>query len=251
MNRTYAKCPRFNTEHCRPTANRRRPAGRRGPARCVAPDGNARPAPGESCWKSAVAGRQKTVRPAGGFGKTRKNFVQVPIAKSFREGTGKFHAAVVQPACRRRAVEPALVILYREASSPFVSAKWKEIHDLVVDGMSLADAMAKSPDVFPRVYVAMVEAGEAGGFLDVVLAQIADFQSREKELKSKVLSAMIYPCILFVPRAGGVDGVAGVFHSEIPEGLCERSWHTSVDHPAHHWHRAMSCVPMDCLSRWA
>jgi type II secretory pathway component PulF len=90
----------------------------------------------------------------------------------------------------------ALVILYREASAPFVAAKWKEIHDLVVDGMSLANAMAKSPEVFPRVYVAMVEAGEAGGFLDVVLAQIADFQSREKELKSKVLSAMIYPCIL-------------------------------------------------------
>ncbi|MGD0351126.1 MAG: type II secretion system F family protein [Verrucomicrobiota bacterium] len=90
----------------------------------------------------------------------------------------------------------ALVILYKETASPVVSAKWKEIHDLVVDGMSLADAMAKSPEVFPRVYVAMVEAGEAGGFLDVVLAQIADFQSREKELKSKVLTAMIYPCIL-------------------------------------------------------
>jgi len=92
----------------------------------------------------------------------------------------------------------ALVILYKEATVPFVAAKWKEIHDLVVDGMSLANAMAKSPDVFPRVYVAMVEAGEAGGFLDVVLAQIAEFQSREKELKSKVMTAMLYPCILFV-----------------------------------------------------
>jgi len=91
----------------------------------------------------------------------------------------------------------ALVILTKEASSPTAQAKWKEIHDFVVDGMSLADAMAKSPDTFPRVYVAMVEAGEAGGFLDVVLAQIADFQSREKELKSKVVTAMIYPAILF------------------------------------------------------
>ena len=90
----------------------------------------------------------------------------------------------------------ALVILYKEASAPAARVKWKEIHDLVVDGMSLADAMAKSPDTFPRVYVAMVEAGEAGGFLDVVLAQIADFQAREKELKSKVLTAMIYPIIL-------------------------------------------------------
>ena len=91
----------------------------------------------------------------------------------------------------------ALVILHKEASSPAAQAKWKEIHDLVVDGMSLADAMAKSPETFPRVYVAMVEAGEAGGFLDVVLAQIAEFQAREKELKSKVITAMIYPCILF------------------------------------------------------
>lgn len=90
----------------------------------------------------------------------------------------------------------ALVILYKEASSPAAQAKWKEVHDLVVDGMSLANAMAKSPETFPRVYVAMVEAGEAGGFLDVVLAQIADFQTREKELKSKVTTAMVYPCIL-------------------------------------------------------
>ena len=90
----------------------------------------------------------------------------------------------------------ALVILHKEASAPAAKAKWKEIHDLVVDGMSLANAMSKSPETFPRVYVAMVEAGEAGGFLDVVLAQIADFQTREKELKSKVLTAMIYPVIL-------------------------------------------------------
>lgn len=90
----------------------------------------------------------------------------------------------------------ALVILQREASSPAAKAKWKEIHDLVVDGMSLANAMAKSPDVFPRVYVAMVEAGETGGFLDVVLGQIADFQAREKEMRSKVLSALLYPSII-------------------------------------------------------
>src|SRR6266568_5055533 len=90
----------------------------------------------------------------------------------------------------------ALVILYKEASTPAAKAKWKEIHDLVVDGMSLADAMAKSPDVFPRVYVAMVQAGETGGFLDVVLAQIADFQTLEKEMRSKVMAAMLYPAIL-------------------------------------------------------
>jgi type IV pilus assembly protein PilC len=90
----------------------------------------------------------------------------------------------------------ALVILHREAAAPVAKEKWKEIHDLVIDGMSLSDAMARSPETFPRVYVAMVEAGETGGFLDVVLAQIADFQAREKELQSKVLTALMYPAIL-------------------------------------------------------
>src|SRR5213593_1606735 len=121
----------------------------------------------------------------------------------------------------------ALVILTKEASVPAAKAKWKEIHDLVVDGMSLVDAMAKSPDTFPRVYVAMVEAGETGGFLDVVLAQIADFQTREKEMRSKVLAAMIYPAILlflalsvltfllvfFIPR---FQLIFADFHANLP-----------------------------------
>src|SRR5688572_24163827 len=72
----------------------------------------------------------------------------------------------------------ALVILHREAAEPVAKAKWKEIHDLVIDGMSLSDAMARSPETFPRVYVAMVEAGETGGFLDVV--QIGRASCRER-----------------------------------------------------------------------
>jgi len=92
----------------------------------------------------------------------------------------------------------AMVILCKEASSPAAAAQWKQIHASIIDGVSLADAMAKSPDTFPRVYTAMVEAGETGGFLDLVLAQIADFQAREKELRSKVTTAMLYPVILFV-----------------------------------------------------
>jgi type II secretory pathway component PulF len=64
--------------------------------------------------------------------------------------------------------------------------------------------MAKSPETFPRVYTAMVQAGETGGFLDLVLAQIADFQAREKDLRSKVMTAMLYPTILLVLALGVV-----------------------------------------------
>ena len=98
----------------------------------------------------------------------------------------------------------ALVILQREAANPTAKAKWKEVHDLVVDGMTLADAMGKSPETFPKVYVAMVEAGETGGFLDVVLNQIADFQSREKEMRGKVMAALLYPMILLILALGVV-----------------------------------------------
>ncbi len=98
----------------------------------------------------------------------------------------------------------ALTILYKETTQPAAAAKWRELHDLVVDGAPLADAMNRSPDVFPRIYVAMVESGEAGGFLDVVLAQVADFQAREKELRAKVMAAMMYPVVLLLLATGVV-----------------------------------------------
>lgn len=96
----------------------------------------------------------------------------------------------------------ALVILTKESASPVAAAKWKQVHDLVIDGLSLTESMSRSPETFPRVYVAMVEAGETGGFLDVVLAQIADFQAREKEMRSKVMTALLYPTILLVLALG-------------------------------------------------
>ena len=78
--------------------------------------------------------------------------------------------------------------------------------------------MAKWPKTFSTVYIAMVRAGEAGGFLDVVLGQIADFRTREDDLKGKVKGAMVYPCVLaflavavliflltfFIPRFSGI-----------------------------------------------
>ena len=92
----------------------------------------------------------------------------------------------------------ALLIIGREASQPAARRSWAAIHNDVAGGMSLADAMARWPRCFPPVYIAMVRAGEMGGFLDVVLGQIAEFRSREQDLKGKVKAALVYPVVLAV-----------------------------------------------------
>lgn len=89
-----------------------------------------------------------------------------------------------------------LALLKREAKQPGPKYLWGRIHDDVVEGNSLADSLAQHPKVFSSVYIAMVRAGEAGGFLDVVLNQIAEFRAREQDLKGKVKAAMVYPCVL-------------------------------------------------------
>lgn len=121
----------------------------------------------------------------------------------------------------------SLSLLRREAANASAKALWGEIHDDVVGGTALADAMAKWPKAFTSVYVAMVRAGEAGGFLDVVLQQIADFRTREADLKGKVKAAMVYPVMLAVLATGVViflltffipkfSGIFAEFGSNLP-----------------------------------
>lgn len=98
----------------------------------------------------------------------------------------------------------AMQILGRETSHAGAKAQWDDIRSMVIDGMPLADAMARYPKSFPPIYIAMIQAGEAGGFLEVVLKQIADFMSRERELKSKVSTALVYPAVLGVIASGVV-----------------------------------------------
>lgn len=98
----------------------------------------------------------------------------------------------------------ALGILCREAASPAAGRQWSAVRGAVVDGTALADALARFPRSFPPIYVAMVRAGETGGFLDVVLRQIAGFIARERELKSKVGTALIYPAVLAAIALGVV-----------------------------------------------
>ena len=96
----------------------------------------------------------------------------------------------------------AMHVLRRETSNPAAKRQLAAIHDDVAGGASLADAMSRWPRSFPAVYLAMVRAGETAGFLDVVLSQIAEFRSRERDLKARVKGALAYPIILAALATG-------------------------------------------------
>lgn len=96
----------------------------------------------------------------------------------------------------------ALGILSREATRIASKKLWAIIHDQVSGGMSLADALGHHPQAFSPIYVAMVRAGETGGFLELVLEQIATFRDREADLKSRVRAALTYPIILALLASG-------------------------------------------------
>jgi general secretion pathway protein F len=72
----------------------------------------------------------------------------------------------------------------------------KSVLKSIREGSSFSDALQKHPRVFPKLYVNMIRAGEAGGVLDVVLDKLNEFLETARELKDHVFSAMIYPVIL-------------------------------------------------------
>jgi general secretion pathway protein F len=71
------------------------------------------------------------------------------------------------------------------------------------EGSSFSDALQRHPKVFPRLYINMIRAGEAGGVLDVVLDKLNEFLESSKELKEHIFSVMIYPTILII--TGGIS----------------------------------------------
>jgi general secretion pathway protein F len=71
-------------------------------------------------------------------------------------------------------------------------------------GNSFSDSLQKHPVVFSKLYVSMIRAGESGGVLDIVLDKLNDFLESAMELRENVLSAMIYPAILFLTGVSSI-----------------------------------------------
>jgi general secretion pathway protein F len=79
----------------------------------------------------------------------------------------------------------------------------EQVRDKVRGGGTLSDALQEQ-NVFTNMYTNMVRAGEMGGTLEITLLRLADYMARAKELKDSVISAMIYPTILFLLAGGSL-----------------------------------------------
>jgi type IV pilus assembly protein PilC len=90
----------------------------------------------------------------------------------------------------------SLSILEEQTSSPKLKTAIGEIRTDVASGISLSASMAKHDRVFPRLMIAMIRAGEAGGMIDRALEQIADSLEKDTALRGKIKSAMTYPAIV-------------------------------------------------------
>src|SRR5213595_1155414 len=95
-------------------------------------------------------------------------------------------------------VVSSLVILEEQTDDAYFASVIKELRADVEGGLLLSQALARHPKVFSRLYVAMVEAGEAAGILDTVLDRVAFQIEKETQIKRRVKGAMIYPTMVFV-----------------------------------------------------
>lgn len=95
-------------------------------------------------------------------------------------------------------VASVLAMLGQQTSNKKLRAAIREMQADVEKGESLATSMRRHPKIFPAILVNMVSAGEASGNLEESFRQMELYFDRSKRTKSKVTSAMIYPCVLIV-----------------------------------------------------
>ncbi len=94
-------------------------------------------------------------------------------------------------------VSAALDILREQLDKKNTRNVIDKVYQEVLKGLSLSQAM-RNTNRLPDLFVNMVEAGEAGGFLDDVMERMATYYEKDNKVAGKVKNAMIYPCVVIV-----------------------------------------------------
>src|SRR5947207_2207962 len=95
-------------------------------------------------------------------------------------------------------VVSSLVLLEEQTDDDYFSLVVREIRADVEGGLLLSQAFGRHPKIFSRLYVSMVEAGEAAGILDQVLDRVAFQIEKDTQIKRRVKGAMMYPTMVLI-----------------------------------------------------
>jgi len=106
-------------------------------------------------------------------------------------------------------LDDALRILQQQASSSRLRELVEGLLSEILNGMPLSDAMQKQSAVFPADYIAVVRAGETGGTLADVFVELAELLERRAEIRARIQSALIYPCMLVALSLGTLAIIVG------------------------------------------
>jgi len=104
-------------------------------------------------------------------------------------------------------IEEALRTLALQADRVAVRRLLEGVHAGVMEGRRLSDAMSRQGQAFPPLYRAMVSAGEQSGALQPILERLADGLERDQQVRGKVITALVYPCVLAVVALGVIGAL--------------------------------------------
>ncbi|MFH1238928.1 MAG: type II secretion system F family protein [bacterium] len=98
----------------------------------------------------------------------------------------------------------SLNLLLNQTENEILRAVIEQLKNDVKEGSTFSAALAKHPKVFSRFYIGMVKAGESGGMIEEVMERLADFSEKERDLITKVKSALIYPITMLFIGIGSI-----------------------------------------------
>lgn len=101
-------------------------------------------------------------------------------------------------------IDHALRFLVETSENSRAKRILQDLRDSVRGGKSLAASLAEHPQMFSRLYVSLVRAGEAGGKLAESLSHLADLLEREARLAATIQSALVYPALLVAASVGTI-----------------------------------------------
>lgn len=96
----------------------------------------------------------------------------------------------------------SLTALVDQLHNPLLKKVFTQVRERVREGNSLAEALALHPQIFPRLFIGLVRAGEASGTLPLSLARWADFSEQQIDMQERIRAAMTYPIFMFIIGLG-------------------------------------------------